>query len=283
MPLLMFKEIGEGVLILPGSPTTLIVPYDNGYWVVDPGYPRERAKDITKIGRIEGILLTHFHSDHVNAAIDLKAKKFAPLIETGPILSSKMRLSMSYGASSTNKLLPLVAEDVHVDVAFNPPLKLGPGRVIPLPGHTFGQVGYVTDSGIFYAADAFFGDKLLKTVKIPFYLDYVEALKTLYWIRERVREFERLVPSHGPIVEGRRAEKLLDLNIEVMEELPKKVLEVLSSKPLSAEGITAKIVRSDDPTSVVLSSVTVKSVLSMLFDKGEVKPIVEDGLLWKLA
>lgn len=44
-----------------------------------------------------------------------------------------------------------------------------------------------------------------------------------------------LSPPTAPVVEGKRAEELLDFNIGVMEELPDKVMIELSSRPMTVE------------------------------------------------
>lgn len=58
------RKLGEGLLLLPGSPSTLLVPTDSGLTLVDPGYPAERARDlvsaISALGRGEvTVILTH--------------------------------------------------------------------------------------------------------------------------------------------------------------------------------------------------------------------------------
>ncbi len=276
----MLRRLTEDTYFLPGSPSTLFVKGGGGYWVVDPGYPLERAEEIrSAAGRIEGVILTHFHSDHVYAAKVLRARKYAPMVDVGPILNARMRLSMTLGGCCAQRLLWLKAEDVPVEEAIAPPCKLGPGRVVPLPGHTFGQVGYLTDSGVLYMADAAFGERLLKRVKIPYHLDYSSALGTLYRLREEVAEFTYIVPGHGPVVRRNRALSLLEKNIDALEMLPKMVKEMLKSGPMTAESIAAKIVGSEETSSILLGSVTVRSVLYHLYERSEVETT---GVAWKL-
>jgi len=286
----MLRGLGKGIQLLPGSPATLFVPWDDGYYVIDPGSSESRTKDIASVGKIKGVLLTHFHSDHVLAAKGLTSEEgiYAPIIEAGGVESIGLRRAISFGGYAPEGLIYHVkAVSVKVDHVFRPPHKIGPLEAIPLPGHNYGQVGYLTEDGLLYAADSLFGDKLLKSAGIPYYQNYREALETLRYLREHARDYRKIVPSHGPVVEGRRAEELLDFNIEVVEALPDKVMSTLISGGRTAEQITYKILGEEGakitPSSIILSSVTVKSVLAHLYEEGKVSVEADErGLVWKL-
>ncbi len=285
----MLKGIGKGIKLLPGSPATMFVPWEGGYYVIDPGSSESRAKDIQAQGKIKGVLLTHFHSDHVLAAKGLESEEgiYAPVVEACGIESVGLRRAVTFGGYAPEGLIYHVkAVSVQVDHIFRHPFKLGPVETVPLLGHTYGQVGYLANS-ILYAADSFFGDKLLKSVVIPYYQDYGTALETLRWLREHARDYRKLVPSHGPVVEGKRAEELLDFNIEVMEELPDRLMTVLSSGPLTAEEITTRILKEGGGevtvSSVILSTVTVRSLLARLYEESKVTAEASDrGVVWRL-
>ncbi len=283
----MFRKVGKGLLVLPGSPSTLLVPTENGYYVIDPGSKANRVMEIQKAGKVRGVLLTHMHSDHVLAADGLPSEEgvYAPFLEACGVESEKLRRAMIFGGSAPEGLVYHVrAVPVKVDRTFRLPFKVEGVEAVPLPGHTYGQVGFLTESGVLYAADSFFGDKLLENAVIPYYMDYQLALETLKFLRENARSYRKIIPSHGPIVEGKRAEELLDLNLEALERVKDLVMNSLD-RPRSAESITYKILRDKgrDPTpsSIILSTVTVKSVLSYLYQEGKVDvKLSEEGLLW---
>lgn len=286
----MLRGLGKNAYILPGSPVTLLVKSSDGYYVIDPGSEIDRRGEIETQGKVRAVLLTHSHSDHVLAAVGLKSElgTFAPLHETPFIESPELREATTFGGYAPWDLIFHVeAAPVQVDHPFRLPFRIDEIEAVALPGHTFGQVGYLTDSGILYAADSFFGDKLLKSVVVPYFLDYETALKTLEWLRDRARDFEKLVPSHGPIVEGRRAVELLDFNITTLESLREKVISELKQER-GVEELAARILLSGgaEPTtsSIILSSVTLRSLLSRLYERGlvEVRPS-DRGLLWKLS
>lgn len=284
----MLKGLGGDTYILPGSPATLFFKFENGYYVIDPGSTEDRRGDIEAQGKIKALLLTHSHSDHVLAARGLRSElgTFAPLYETPFIESPELREATTFGGYAPWDLIFHVeAVPVQVDHAFRLPFKLDEIEAIALPGHTFGQVGYLTDSGVLYAADSFFGDKLLRSVVVPYFLDYETAMNTLEWLRDHARDFEKLVPSHGPVVEGRRAIELLELNMKVLESLKERVISELK-RELSVEELAARILVSGGAElttgSIILSAVTIRSLLSRLLERGlvEVRPS-EKGLLWR--
>ncbi len=285
----MLKGIGKGIKLLPGSPSTMFVPWEDGFIVIDPGSSEGRTADIRAQGKVKAVLLTHFHSDHVLAAKGLESElgTHAPIVEACGVESVGLRRAVTFGGYAPEGLIYHVkAVSVQVDHVFRHPFQLGPVETVPLPGHTYGQVGYVANR-ILYAADSFFGDKLLKSAVIPYYQDYGTALETLRWLREHARDFRKLVPSHGPVVEGKRAEELLDFNIGVMEELPDKVMTELASKPMTVEELTSKLLREGGGkvtvSSIILSAVTIRSLLARLYEESKVSAETgERGILWKL-
>ncbi len=288
----MLKGVGKGVKLLPGSPSTMFVPWEDGFYVVDPGSSEDRTEEIQTQakGKIKGVMITHFHSDHVLAARGLKSEEgiYAHIVEACGIESVGLRRAVTFGGYAPEGLIYHVkGVSVQVDHVFRLPFKIGPLEAVPLPGHTYGQVGYATESGILYAADSFFGDRLLKSAIIPYHQDYKAALDTLRWLRDHARDYRKLIPSHGPVVEGRRAEELLDLNIKVMEELPGKVVDFLSRRPSTAEEISARIIKEGGGnvtvSSIILGAVTVRSLLSRLYEDGKAIAEAGDrGVLWKM-
>ncbi len=280
-----FRKLGKGVLLLPGSPTTILVPSDDGYYVIDPGSKRNRS-GLLSSKRIKGILITHCHSDHVLAAAYIKdggEGVYAPAVESCSIKHTGLRSFTTFGGVPPKTSLLFEVVGVEVNHQFDPPFEIGTLEALPLPGHTYGQVGY-SGKGFLYAADSLFGDRLLKRVVIPYHQDHGEALKTLHMLRERYREFKKIVPSHGPVVEGGKARELIDLNIKHLKKLERKILDLLS-RDLTVEELTLRIIREGGgkptPRSLLLGSITLKSILSSLHSDGKVEPRISDkGIAW---
>lgn len=284
----MLKGLGNRAFILPGSPTTLLVGSPSGFYVVDPGCPEERRTRIEEQGRVEAVLLTHSHSDHTLAARGLRSAlgTHAPLHELPFVESPELREAMTFGGYAPwNLIFHVEAVPVQVDNPFRLPFKLDCLEAISLSGHTFSQVGYLTEQGILYAADSFFGDKLLRRVVIPYFLDFEAALKTLEWLRDQVGDFEKVVPSHGPVVEGKRASELIEANIRALESLRERVTSALRARKLTVEELTFRILAEGGAElttgSLILGAVTLRSLLSRLYERGLVEAEVgERGILW---
>jgi glyoxylase-like metal-dependent hydrolase (beta-lactamase superfamily II) len=167
-------RVPEGVTrIRADNPSALTLEGTNTYlvegWVIDPGPPDdERHVDAVLDaagGRVEGIVITHAHSDHDGAA---------------PALAQR--------AGGVEIVRPGDGDEV------------GPLRAIATPGHSpdhvsllFGRIGFTGDAvagrgSSFIAAD---GGGLGP---------YLDALRRL-----RELELEALCPGHGPIVHDPRA------------------------------------------------------------------------------
>ncbi|HIE23598.1 MAG TPA: MBL fold metallo-hydrolase [Candidatus Korarchaeota archaeon] len=289
------KKLGKGALLAPGSPGTLILSFEAEVWIVDPGSRPQRGEELARRlgkGKRVQILITHSHSDHLAAIPKLVeftgAKVICPSLESCSARNAEIRKAMGFGAKRSERLTKVApALSVKVDEIFDPPCRLGSLEAVPLPGHSFGHVGYLTEDGLLYAGDAFFGDKLLRSVVIPYFIDYETSLETIRTLLEEARDYRKIVPSHGPVCEGKKAEDMLKANLNALENLPKKVMKFLERGPVSAEGLTARVLLEAGAnigvSSLLISSVTIKSLLSYMLDMGEVEPIAtESGILWKI-
>ncbi|RLG47212.1 MAG: hypothetical protein DRN90_05335 [Thermoproteota archaeon] len=290
-----FRKLGKGALLAPGSPSTLVISSNHEIWIVDPGAHPKRGEELAMSldkGKRKHVLITHSHSDHI-AAIP-KFVELTGAVVTGPALEScsarsvGIRKALSFGAKGSEKLTRVApALPVRIDETFDPPCRIGPFESVPLQGHSFGHVGYLTEDGLLYAGDAFFGDKLLRTVTIPYFIDYKTSLETMRFLLDHVRDYRKIVPSHGPVCEGNRAEQIIRANLNALESLPKRARRILEREPITAESLTARILleagSSISVSSLVISSVTIRSMLSHMLDEGEVEPIAsESGVLWKV-
>ncbi|RLG40332.1 MAG: hypothetical protein DRO05_06575, partial [Thermoproteota archaeon] len=230
-----FRGLGKGALLFPGSPCSLIISSDGEIWIVDPGSHSGRGEELARKldeDKRKRVLITHSHSDHLAAIprfVELtNAVVAASCLESCSARSVDIRRALGFGAKASEKMARVApALPVSVDECFDPPAELGPFESIPLPGHSFGHVGYLTEDGLLYAGDSFFGDKLLRTVAIPYFVDYETSLETIRFLLESVRDYRKIVLSHGPVCEGRRAENLLRENLKSLEVLPKKVRKFL--------------------------------------------------------
>ncbi|MCU7787142.1 MBL fold metallo-hydrolase [Pyrobaculum sp. 3827-6] len=262
-------EIRRGVRLLRGSPNTLIV----GEYVVDPGQPRERAAEIlSAVGRTPRILLTHFHADHLTAVPE-GAEVYAPWGEELFVASVKARLFFTHGVYTEGAVYK--GEDIKVSAVVKPGDRVGPFEVVPLPGHTFGHVGYYID-GLLYAGDAVFGEKVLEKYGVPYLMDVDLFIASLDKIREI--DPETLVMGHGPVLGSRkRIGELLDINKSAAE---RAVRLVESALPGDLTTLAVKVLKETGGErgweNVLLTMTTVRAVLSKLSREGLVY-IDEEG------
>jgi glyoxylase-like metal-dependent hydrolase (beta-lactamase superfamily II) len=96
---------------------------------------------------------------------------------------------------------------------------------VPLPGHTFGHVGFYAE-GVLYAGDALFGKKVLEKHGVPYLMDIDAFLASL----ERIRslEPEMLVMGHGPVAASRRRiVEMIETNRAAVERAAELVVNAL--------------------------------------------------------
>jgi len=164
-----------GPITLGGTNTYLAG--DSPAWVIDPGPADEGHLERIRAaaeqrGGIAGVLLTHSHADHSEAAALLGAPLAWGRVSTGDEVRAP-------GADATG--------------APPPPERIGPFEVVPTPGHARDHVAFV-DGGVCFCGDLVLGEG--SSIVLPDgggLAAYMESLATL-----QERDFELLCPGHGP-------------------------------------------------------------------------------------
>lgn len=287
----MLQRIRERSYLVKGSPNTLLYESCDKVYTIDPGSELERGKLITnevtqnlKSKKIE-VLLTHAHSDHVAALATLN-KNITPYIseqEISSLIDIKTRKALTYSSSVPSNILYRFVD--YAPERFNS-FKLGSKideiETIDLRGHSLGHAGFLTSDGVLYTGDSFFGDKLIAAVGVPYYLNYEDAVSSLKKLKEVISKDFVVVMAHGPVMKYKEALNVLEMNIKLMDEIKEKVL---SFSGLTAEEITYKLLKATNvnitESSLVLSSVTIKSILGYLMKEGFLQTKVsERGIIW---
>jgi glyoxylase-like metal-dependent hydrolase (beta-lactamase superfamily II) len=167
----LVRADNPGPLTLTGTNSWLVGRSPT--WVIDPGPLLEAHlsalhERIEARGGLGGVVLTHDHHDHSEAAADLAAR---------------------YG-------VPLAAGRGHVDVVLGEGAKLGPFTAIFTPGHAADHYALVAE-GACFTGDAVLGSGSVFISPYPGAMaGYLLALTRL-----RLREdFNVLCPGHGPPV-----------------------------------------------------------------------------------
>jgi len=290
-----YIALSKKTFYVKGSPATLIHIVDNEAFIVDPGSGSKRRKTLRTILRSlkvssNSIIVTHYHADHIGIVNKLDASKvYASELDSVFVENSVLRNYATYGyqVSGESKYLLYTAPDIKVTDILKPPCKIGDNiEITYLPGHTLGQVGVLLPDGIFYIADAAFGDRVLSAVGVPYHFDATLALKTIERLINEQDMFEKIVFSHGPLLNKKDSLDILELNRKRIADVIGKVRETLSNEPLSVGEIAAKILRDygvdQTVTLQMLASVTIRSILAHLSSEGYAEAIVsEKGILWK--
>lgn len=282
--------------IVKGSPATLIVSCGGEVYVVDPGHGRKRAKQIRREilkrdpSRVT-FLVTHFHSDHHTSlseglldSLGVQVVVVSPRADAPAVRDPLIRVTLTFGypLPQDSSLLTYDPLPVRVDSELDPPVRLGPLEVIPLPGHTPGQAGVAAPDGTFYAADSLFGERVLARFGAPYHFNPCQALETLEWIRDNLGKFDALQPSHGPLLKAAGAEALVESNIDAVSRLLDHAMEALE-KRYTLDEATRHVAKSmgapGDPGLLLLIQATVRGALACLHSRGKADALVDDWLV----
>ncbi|MGC9210080.1 MAG: MBL fold metallo-hydrolase [Acidilobus sp.] len=279
-----------------GSPATLIYVEGKTGYVIDPGQGEDRPKRIQKALRDLGVervvvMLTHYHSDHVEAVEGISPSEVVASARDAPMVRDpELRIlsTFNYPLSAADSLLPFRAVPVRVTRELNDQEEgYGPIGAVRLPGHTEGHLGYVTPDGVLYAGDAIFGDRVLEKYGVPYHKFPCQAEESLRSLGSTANRYELIVPGHGPVVRGPEAGPLIDLNIGSIRRFSELVEQALRT-PSGVHEVVAAIVRqypgaSWTPDNLMLLEASVKGLLRCLRARGLVtQEVVEGSLKWRV-
>jgi glyoxylase-like metal-dependent hydrolase (beta-lactamase superfamily II) len=203
------KTWGSNIYLIPGKPNTLI----------DAGFPLDERRILKALdgARLDLIVATHYHIDHVGTMSRLKGR-FACEVAAHTSDAGVMEGAVPYRVYQLDllrnvyyKVLSPMYQYEYVGV--DRPLEdgnalevLGGLEVVHLPGHTEGSIAlYQSDRGILFSGDTIRNEKNVLEGPPPKFSENIdEALEN---IREKVLmlDFDVLLPGHGePILSGAR-------------------------------------------------------------------------------
>jgi glyoxylase-like metal-dependent hydrolase (beta-lactamase superfamily II) len=209
-------EITKGVYSLDSAKFAHVFYIAEEETLIDSGMVYERKnilKELSGIGAVKKILLTHHHFDHSGGAGFLQKKTGSSVYihsEDLPYLSKSagketatenkkglltQLLGRFLSAESPEKLRPL-------DGTVN----IGAIKVIPATGHTLGHCIFKYND-ILFTGDLFFNKHNVLSLPNPEYNSDIELLRSSL---ERLKsiDFKTACPSHGSVVYDK--EKLLE-------------------------------------------------------------------------
>jgi glyoxylase-like metal-dependent hydrolase (beta-lactamase superfamily II) len=228
-----------GVYALPGEGATLI----------DSGNDDEAGRKILRACEAAGLKIvrianTHSNADHCGGNAFIQARTgceiAATRVEAAFIEEPSLEPTLLWGGyplpSLRNKFLVAKASKVTEPLA--PPCALaGTGiKVVSLPGHYLGMVGYLTPDGALFAADAAASPEILEKYRFYYVYDVEAHLATLRSLSSCGAEW--IVPSHAEPT--RDAAPLATANIAKIVEIGQIVLELCGDEA-TAEELVARL------------------------------------------
>lgn len=258
-------------------------------YLIDSGNDKDAGRKVKKIleekgWKLKGILNTHSNADHIGGNQYLQnqtgCKIFSEGIEAAITENTVLEPSFLYGGFPFKDLRHkfLMAKDSKVtpfsDKEFPKDFK-----IVPLPGHFFDMVGYITPDNVFYMADCLSGREILEKYKIVFIYDvgsYVETLEKVKTIKADV-----YVPSHAEV--GSNIEELAQYNIDKVYEVAEDILNICKEKIVFEEILQRLFIDYGlkmNYEQYVLVGSTVRSYLSWLKDSGKVNAVFENSKMY---
>ncbi|EEB74843.1 MBL fold metallo-hydrolase [Thermococcus sp. AM4] len=285
------RKLSDFAYLYPGSPSTLLRVHEGKLVIVDPGHGKGRHKDLRREAKKLGLelkaqLVTHGHADHVAVAPRLDVPLYAHRFEFSVAESPLSREILTFGSKAPKGFLAFqFPGEVKVHAVFEWGDDLFGLKALNLSGHSPGMTGFLDrESGLVYAGDAFFGERVLETVGLPYFVDLAGFKDSLGRLLRYADEGCLLIPSHGRPVDGEEARSLIRKNLERVEEIEELIPELLES-PMGIDEIAFKLMRRYSievtPQKLALNLVPVRAVIAELYNGGIIEAVVEKGLKWK--
>ncbi|ASJ11208.1 Zn-dependent hydrolase [Thermococcus sp. P6] len=287
------RKLGDSAYLYPGSPSTFVRVFEGRAVIVDPGHGSGRHRDlkreVKKLGvGIELQLATHGHADHVAVAPRLEAPLLLHRFEFSIAESPLNRELLTFGSKAPEGFLVFQFQDeVKVHGIFEWGDEINGLKALRLDGHSPGMTGFLDgENGVIYAGDAFFGERVIESVGVPYLVEPGLFKASIEKLRNYAEKGFLLVPSHGKPVKGEEAVELLDLNARRIGEVERLIPELLR-KPMSLDELAFRIMQSYDvkptPQKLALNLVPLRAFVATLYNEGKIEAFVDRGLKWRTS
>lgn len=240
-----------------------------GGCLIDTG-PDETVYKGIEIGEV---LITHGHADHFSTAAHLRrlgarivaSREEVSLIENPEI---NIRGMFSWAKPSDEMVTRLFrGEGCRVDLYLDQWHDSGI-QVIPLPGHTLGHSGFLTEDGVLFTGDALYLKDLWERHPLPYAIDVGLAISSIELIDSL--DFEVLVPAHGWPISKAESKDHVAYHLERIDAICELILDALKEAHTTEEIIalaSAKLGLVENPAQYWLAVTTVKGFLASLMQQ----------------
>lgn len=291
----LVKLIGHTSYI-PGPTNVGVYRYKNGLCtLVDTGIDNTAARRILETLeaeklKVKYVINTHAHPDHFGADDYIRQNHTGTVIAASKgekifMENNSLEGIVFYGANPMQGLSAraVKAKETPVDIELSEgTVELGDKKfeIVPLRGHTFDQVGVVTEDNVIFCGDAFFSEEKLEKYPFPFLFDIAEQFKTLEFLL--ASDYDYYIISHSEELPD-DPKALIQKNIDNLNDNIQMILEYLS-QPLTREDLAELVIRRYNIIMNVpqyfITLTSVSAFLTYLLEKQSIHTDIIDGKLY---
>jgi len=292
-----YVQVSYNVGYILGGVNIGVIRNEREAILIDTGLDKDSGRKILRLLEelgltLEAIINTHSHADHFggNAYLvrNTEAKVYASRIESGIIQNPLLEpIYLFHGANPIHNLRNkfVLADPSPVDYI------LETGKVsiikqeleiIPLPGHSFNQIGIAVDDALF-CADTVFSERVIDKYRVPVVQDVGKHLETLKRLKKM--NYRLFIPSHTKPVED--ITKLVDKNLRTTEAILKDIKDLLV-EPKTTEEIQSILGKQyrlnlNIIQQYYLIHMTLMAYLGYLYESQQTDIIIKENLLhWNI-
>ncbi|MBN2336558.1 MBL fold metallo-hydrolase [Candidatus Bathyarchaeota archaeon] len=287
------KRITGDVAYIPGAVNIGVIVNEGKATLVDTGLDRDSGRNIRKVLEAEeiqitAIINTHSHADHFGGndylVRNTGAEVYAPTVEAGIIQNPLLEpIYLFHGAAPIrnlrNKFVLAKPSPVHHILEHGKATVDGRElEIVPLPGHSFNQIGVLVED-VLFCADAVFSERVIEKYRIPVVQDVGSHRETLKTLRETSHRM--YVPCHTKPTEDITA--LADRNLGVVESISADILGLLNEpktvSEIQSELCTGYGLDLDVVQQYYLIHTTLMAYLGFLYEEGRASIRLEGNTL----